>query len=286
MKLTRIGGTQIECSAFLIAAVFVWIILGAWKSVLCCFFALLIHEGGHLYTAKSLGCRVGTITLHPFGFSIRLNDRMGLWDELCMAAAGPLCSLLAGVSCLALESLHLSTPLLHTFGAANMSIGLMNLLPAYPLDGGRVLRACLLHDTDAAPRLYAYIGLALSVLLCIFGFLLLLRDNPSFFFMSVFLLLAAVQELRSNGHSRAYAMLTHASHIQSGVSLRVRHIAVEEHTPIKEAYAMSSERYYTVWEIVDAKMRICGSVDEGVLLQALALVDAQTPISSLVDRIP
>ena len=284
MKLVRIADTQIECSVFLFAAVLAWVLLGAWQSVLCYFFVLLLHESAHLYTAKSLGFCVQSVTLHPFGFSARLMGKMQLWDELCIAAAGPLCSLLAGVSCMALENMRVSTSFLKDFGTASMAIGCINLLPIFPLDGGRVLRACLLHYFDAPARLYAIVGFVLSVLLCVIGFLLSIRANPSFFVMGAFLLYASACELRDAKREPAFDIVLHGSRMKNGAFIRMRHIAVDGGVTIREAYAMASGRYYTVWSIVDASMRERGAVDEGALLHALAYMDAQTPISALVDR--
>lgn len=136
MKIGRVADTQIECSAFVLLSLLLLVLVGVWQNIVCYFFVLVLHESAHMLTAKSLGCQVAAITLLPFGFSARLNGRIELWDQLCIAAAGPLCSLLIGVICLAMESFRLSTPFLRAFAIANFTIGFMNLLPVYPLDGG------------------------------------------------------------------------------------------------------------------------------------------------------
>lgn len=129
----------------------VWAMAGAGTAVF--FASLLAHEFAHSLVAQRAGLTVRRIVLFVFGGVSESADEMpGAGVEFRVAIAGPLTSIgLAGVY-LGLE--RLATPFsapvamtLHWLSIVNLGIGLFNLLPGFPLDGGRVLRAALWAGT-------------------------------------------------------------------------------------------------------------------------------------------
>ena len=132
-----------------------YLILGAVTAALFCA-SLLAHELAHALVARRERIAVRGITLFAFGGVAELADQPRTpGAELRMAAAGPLASLglawlfstladLAGSPYFALPFAWLA--------GTNLALGLFNLLPGFPLDGGRVLRAALWgHDGESAP---------------------------------------------------------------------------------------------------------------------------------------
>ncbi|HVR04359.1 MAG TPA: site-2 protease family protein [Polyangia bacterium] len=105
--------------------------------------SVLLHELGHALVARHLNVRVSEIGLHFFGGAARLAGlprRPG--DEIAIAAAGPAVSfMLAGMG----HGLAAVTrvPVFALFGWVNLVLGAFNLLPVFPSDGGRILRALL-----------------------------------------------------------------------------------------------------------------------------------------------
>ena len=105
----------------------------------------LQHECAHAFSASKLGYRLHAIVLMPFGAVLDgdLCDA-SIQDEIAIALAGPLCNLLTA---LAFGALWWFFPDLYAYTDTafylSLSVAIINLLPAYPLDGGRVLRGCL-----------------------------------------------------------------------------------------------------------------------------------------------
>ena len=103
------------------------------------------HECAHAFAAAKLGYKLNQIVLMPFGAMID-GDLQGisLKDEIFVAVCGPLCNLVTAGFFIALWWL---TPTMYAFTDtacySSLSIALINLLPAYPLDGGRVLKCAL-----------------------------------------------------------------------------------------------------------------------------------------------
>ena len=111
--------------------------------VLLAFASVLLHELGHALVARHLGVRIDRIELHFFGGAAQMTDHpRNAGDEIAIAAAGPAVSFaLAGLSVLLAQVSGLG--IFDLLARINLILGAFNLLPALPMDGGRILRALL-----------------------------------------------------------------------------------------------------------------------------------------------
>lgn len=104
------------------------------------FGSVLLHELGHALEGRRHGVRTRDITLFPFGGVAAMESRaLTPAAELRIALAGPLVNLV--IAALAFGLLAFDAPLAAELLVVNLGMGAFNLLPAYPMDGGRVLRA-------------------------------------------------------------------------------------------------------------------------------------------------
>lgn len=102
--------------------------------------ALLLHEFAHAVVARKLGYKLSGFYLMPYGACLSYQDIFKENDELKIAIAGPLMSLLVGTITVAIWWIFPQTYLFtHTFAICNFALAIFNFLPAFPLDGGRVL---------------------------------------------------------------------------------------------------------------------------------------------------
>jgi len=168
--------------------------------------SVLIHELGHALAARRLGIPIDDIMLTPICGLARLERAPDTpKDEIIVAMAGPLANglvvLILGFIVLATHANFPFDPdeirasLLLTLLWVNGALFLLNLLPIFPMDGGRVLRALLaLSFSDfRATRIAARLGQALSILAALSG--LYWRFQP-LVIIGIFLLLTAEQEIR------------------------------------------------------------------------------------------
>ncbi len=141
------------------------------KSLLILLFAvisLVLHELGHALAAKALDIKVGGVTLHFFGGITRLDPlSMKGWKEIPATLGGPLLNLVFASASL------VPVPIIGIFGRINLAFGVINLVPAWPLDGGRLMRAVLALriPRGAATMLSLFTGLAFSFALFVYGLL-------------------------------------------------------------------------------------------------------------------
>ena len=179
----------------------------AWNGLLfivLLFLCVLLHEFGHIFTARSFGVRTPDVILLPIGGVSRLEripEKPS--EEFLIAIAGPavnvvIALLLVFIGGASLSTEHLSAlengnvSMIDRLAAVNLFLALFNLIPAFPMDGGRVLRALLasrlgyVHATEIA----ATVGQAVAFMLGFLG----LFGNPLLIFIAIFVYLAAASE--------------------------------------------------------------------------------------------
>ncbi|RPJ79100.1 MAG: CBS domain-containing protein [Alphaproteobacteria bacterium] len=171
------------------------------------FVSILLHELAHSYLAKLYGVNIDSITLFLFGGVSAMEEmprKPG--QEAKMAFAGPLTSLIIGSICLFAYT-YLISPnpslsqnpaylLLWILGSMNLVLGIFNLLPAFPMDGGRVLRSFYATKMSyvKATRSAASVGKFFAILMAIFGILI---GNLWFPLIALFIYVGASEEERS-----------------------------------------------------------------------------------------
>lgn len=156
-------------------------------AALLLFLSVLLHELGHSYVALRYQIPIRQITLFIFGGMAHMGKEPPTpRAEFLIAMAGPLVSLILGVGCLggamATDALFAGSGLQGLvvlgglLGMVNVQLGLFNLIPGFPLDGGRVLRAGLWawsKDFDRATGQAALIGIGFGVALGLIGAVLM-----------------------------------------------------------------------------------------------------------------
>lgn len=136
------------------------------------FGSVLLHELGHALMARHLNVPIAGIEMHFFGGAAKMSDAPRTAnDEVAIAAAGPAVSFALGGFGLVLASLT-GWGFLSLVGWVNMILGAFNLIPALPMDGGRILRALLTRKYSfiAATEIAVKITRAFAVALGVFGF--------------------------------------------------------------------------------------------------------------------
>ena len=216
LKLARIAGVDVFVHVTF-AILIVWIAIGAWVQegsveavvrgltfMTGLFTCVVLHELGHALAARRYGIRTRDITLLPIGGMARLEQMPEKpAQEFVVALAGPavnlvIATLLATVLQLTgswnpeADPNPLRGPLLQGLLLVNVVLFVFNLLPAFPMDGGRALRALLASRMEyvRATNIAAHLGQAMALLFGLLG----LFGNPLLVFIALFVWIGAAAE--------------------------------------------------------------------------------------------
>ena len=152
----------------------------ALAAALVFFLSVLLHELSHAFVAQRYGMSVPSITLFIFGGVSNIDGEMqSAGQEFRVAIAGPAMSLLLG---LVFTAVGFAVPgdgaqVLFYLGFVNFALGVFNLLPGFPLDGGRVFRSIVwarTHDLARATKIAARVGIGIAWALIVLGIMTVL----------------------------------------------------------------------------------------------------------------
>ena len=298
LRLGRIAGTEvrIHLTFFLLLA---WFGMANYEKggmqgsvhgvLLVClvFLCVLLHEFGHALAARRYGIRTPDITLFPIGGVARL-ERMPEKpsEEIVVAVAGPLVNVgIVAVLWLALVGLQppteetllrLNNTLAGELLLSNFVLVIFNLLPAFPMDGGRVLRAMMAMKMGhaRATQRAARIGQFLAVALGFFG---LFHHIPMMILVAFFVFTAAASEAGaaqlksvSRGLPVSEAMVTNFQTLPRNASLR-------------EAADVLLRTSQHEFPVVDPDGTMRGLFDRDELLAALRESGPETPVTAVMN---
>ncbi len=288
MTIGRLFGVRITLNASFLALLALSSLVGLfWRAVL--FFALVfLHEMAHVAAARRYGLRVSAVELLPFGGVARIDDLLEADPsvEAKVALCGPLANGLLIAFVLLGARLGLVpqefTPL---FVQANAVIGGFNLVPAFPLDGGRVYRAVLAQRIGFRPATQraAAVGRALAAMMVVLGAILLSETvaSATWIVVGVFVYLAAGREEEQAGFVLMRYLARRRNQLRAGGRWRARQLVVSEETPVKELVGrMVPQRYHIVW-VLDREGRLSGVATELDLIDALFHQGSDTAVGAL-----
>ena len=211
----------------------------AWTSLafmILLFACVVAHEFGHIFMARRFGVATPTVTLLPIGGVAQLERIPEKpWEEFLVAVAGPavnvaIAAVLVLVLGASLDTANLAgmdkstVSMIDRLAVVNVFLVLFNMIPAFPMDGGRVLRAALASRLGhvRATEIAATIGQFVAFVLGFLG----LFGNPLLIFIAIFVYLAASSEARlvavramSRGVPISAAMMTQFSTLTPDASI-------------------------------------------------------------------
>lgn len=250
------------------------------------FGSVLLHELSHSLVALREGVAVESITLLPIGgVSSFSQPPREPGAELRITAVGPLTNFILGFPLLALG---LRTPLppdagtfVSSLGALNLAIGAFNLLlPAFPMDGGRILRALLTTRLGRvrATRVAASIGRGLAVAMGLWGVLTLAAGGWLLVFVALFVYAGANLE-------EAGVRLLDALHGLLVADLMAEDLKpVAPETPLEAAFAPMLHAPHSVLPVADAEGRGLGILTLAVLEAVPPAVRPATRVEEIMLR--
>ena len=303
IPLGRVAGVpvRVHVSFVLILLMFAYLARAQGRSVLneltfvvLVFACVVLHELGHALAARRFGVKTQDIVLYPIGGIARLDRIPDGKAELVIAAAGPLVNVvlalvLLGSLVVAGASAGLEhgilvgrAGLVQRLLVANVVLFLFNLIPAFPMDGGRILRSALslAMPMERATRIAAWVGQAFAVGFAALGFVLPFPNNFVFLFIALFVFVGAGQEAAFQSRRAIVAGRT----AREAMITRFESLAPQD--SLAEAARHLLETHQQDFPVLDAWKRVAGVLPRASLLRGLARDGRDAPVLSIMEREP
>ncbi len=255
--------------------------------ILLLFGCVVLHELGHALTARRFGIRTRNIVLLPIG-GVASLERMpdDPKQEILVALAGPAVNIAIAallwvflsvqpVVRLSDAGIPVEGGILQNLLVLNLFLALFNLLPAFPMDGGRVLRALLALRMDRvrATRTAALVGQMAALW---FGFMGLFH-NPILLFIALFVWIGAVAE----AGSEEIRSLLHGSTLRTAVITHFETLAPND--PLERAVELTLESTQKDFPVLEAG-EVVGVLTQEDLLRGLKEEGPRAPVGSYMQR--
>lgn len=256
--------------------------------IVAVFFCVTLHEFGHALMARRFKYKTKDITLLPIGGVARMEELPeNPRQELLVAIAGPLVNfVIAGL--LYLLSLYSNTAFniqgqtvvgpenfLFFLMAVNLVLGLFNLIPAFPMDGGRVLRALLSFKISRhmATFIAARFGQFIAILFAVLG----VFYNPFLILIAIFIFLGAQAEFNMV-HSK-YMLADHTV----GEMVMHKYNVIDANDSLRQATALLLDSDSVNFLVMD-NGQIVGTLTSAIIMNSLSTCDEHIPVSQVMNR--
>ena len=255
--------------------------------LLVLFLCVVLHEYGHALTARRYGIRTRDITLLPIGGLARL-ERIPEKpiEEFWVALAGPAVNVVIAAALFIYLSVTRTLepftglsmaggPFIERLMSVNLSLVLFNIIPAFPMDGGRVFRALIAMRTDytRATHIAAVIGQGIAFL---FGFIGLFT-NPFLVFIALFVWIGAAQE------ASMVQMKSALSSIPVGRAMLTNFEMLSPQDTLARAVQLVLDGSQQDFPVREGES-VVGILPRGDLVTALSTRDQNTPVSEIMRR--
>ncbi len=266
----------------------------AWNSLIfmvLLFACVLAHEFGHIFTARAFGVATPDVTLLPIGGVARLEripEKPS--EEFLVAIAGPLVNVVIGLALMLIAPMPLSTEhlamvestkvsMIDRLAEVNFFLAIFNMIPAFPMDGGRVLRALLairlghVRATEVAATIGQWTAFG-------FGFLGLFY-NPLLIFIAIFVYLAAASE------AQVVSLQAMSRDVPVAAAMMTDFATLTPDEHIDSAVETMMHRNQSEFPVVDADNRLVGLLGRSDIVRALRQFGPTAPVSgAMATEIP
>jgi Zn-dependent protease/CBS domain-containing protein len=293
LSIGRIAGTAVRIHiTFLLFLIWIWFAnyetggsAAAWSGLLfmiLLFLCVLAHEFGHIFTARAFGVLTPDVTLLPIGGVARLAripEAPG--QEFLIAIAGPAVNVVIALALVAFAGANIDPQHLATVGNArigmldrlaevNLFLAAFNMIPAFPMDGGRVLRAALatqlgyVRATEVAASIGQWVAFAL-------GFIGLFY-NPLLIFIAIFVYLAAASE----AHMVGLRAMSRGVPVTAAMVTQFASLKPTDH--LDQAIETLLHTSQSEFPVVDDASRLVGLLARGDIVRALKERGPNAPV--------
>ncbi len=259
--------------------------LGHFILLLSYLITIILHEFAHAYVARKLGYKLNQISLMPHGASLSGESKFfSTRDEIFIAAAGPALNIiLAIVGCAVWWLWPMTYGYTLAFVYANLCTAIINCLPVFPLDGGRIALALLSKKVrrPLALKRIRIVGIIVSgVIIALFLLSLFFVPNFTLLVFGGFLMLTSILKDKEAYYTHMGIMESKSNFVTRG--LKLRSLAVPEDMPLYKLVSAVTPDSLTEFSVIDDEFKVVGKINERDLPKLIEIYPANTVLKLII----
>ena len=290
MRAGKIAGAELVINNWFILLFALFAAAGLVSKVLLVFSAVLCHELAHMLMAIGLGYKVKQVELLPFGAVARIEGiaDAGAISEIMIAAAGPLASMALAVLCyIGIHEVSNWQDVCQFYGEVNLMLALFNLLPALPLDGGRILRAILscrrdYRDATAIVVTISYSIICILAILTGAGYWLYNTINLTMLVAALFLFITVRTEKNLAGFRAMRILASKKTELLGRQVMPTSHLTAMESAMLGDIIRLFGPEKYYIIHIIDQNFKLCGALTETEVWEGLVQKGIKSRINEFI----
>lgn len=292
MRLFKIFNIQIRISYFILFILIFSMFFNYFSQILVLISVVLIHELAHCCAGKYFNIQISEIKLFAFGGvaksnrDIETNPR----EEIMIALAGPLSNFL--LLALILPIVHLLNikieGMVQLFLITNLSIGLFNLLPILPLDGGRILRGVIGYyiGVKKATTIVIKLGYFLCALLFTIGIYLTIVYNVEYIFLSmvsIYIITSNKKEKEKIEYIFIKNLVLKKKSLFSEGTMEAKYMIAMDFIEVKKIFDEFTLEKYHIITVINSRGKVIGSLSESEIIDAVIKYNNNITLGDLLD---
>ncbi|KAB3531434.1 site-2 protease family protein [Alkaliphilus serpentinus] len=292
MKELQLGGILIRFNPFLLLVfIFYWIFGFLWEIIIV-FGITFLHELSHTIVARYYNIQILEIELFPLGGVVRLKEVYHIKpiEEMIISLAGPMINILFSLLSFILIYFNIVQDyFFHFFMFSNIIIGGFNLIPVFPLDGGRILRAYLSRKlgNHKATLITIGIGKLLSLILFVSG-AYLVYYSYSYLYV-VFIAIYIYHQSNKERQMSIYILVREILHrkktlVKQGI-MDSKHLTVMETVDLKTVFKYFSSGKYHYIGVINSNGELVASITESQIIDGISIYGGDINLSMYLDFI-
>ncbi|MBV1817199.1 M50 family metallopeptidase [Clostridium cochlearium] len=267
---------MVKINKYFLPYVIILLMLGFKEKIIFSFILVFLHELIHCAVARVLGFKGFNIEILPIGAVLKLKDieEASAKEDLIIALSAPAFNVFLGILFYFLYGMY-GRDLYYTFFQYNMIIGGINLIPAFPLDGGRIVRDVIRSKTvyKVANKATVYISIFIGIILM--GIYLFLffggNNNISLGMISIFIMISSLNEKNRMAYVIMSDIINKQDKFVKRGYIENNSISVYYKKDLLNVISIIEKNKYNIFLVLDENMNIIDTLYESDILEGLKL---------------